>query len=244
MGRLIESVALQRGHDVVCRIDVDNQEEFDSPAFRSADVAIEFTGPSSAYENIVRAVEAGLRVVSGSTGWTAAHGDDVRRLCREQGKTLFWSSNFSLGVALFTALNRHLARLMNSFPTYDVRMSETHHVHKLDAPSGTAVSLAEDIVARLDRKTAWVKGTLQAPDGSVSGPTTHAAADLPIDSLRIGEVPGTHTIAYSSAADTISITHEAHNRSGFALGAVLAAEYTATHQGWLGMQDLFPFLAD
>ena len=244
MGRLIESVALQRGHDVVCRIDVDNQEEFDSPAFRSADVAIEFTGPASAYGNIVRAMEAGLRVVSGSTGWIAAHGDDVRRLCREQGKTLFWSSNFSLGVALFTALNRHLARLMNPFPTYDVRMTETHHVHKLDAPSGTAVSLAEDIVARLDRKTAWVKGTLQAPDGSVSGPTTHAAADLAIDSLRIGEVPGTHTIAYSSAADTISITHEAHNRSGFALGAVLAAEYTATRQGWLGMQDLFPFLAD
>lgn len=241
MGKEIERIARSRGHEVVCIVDINNQEELGGEAFRSADVAIEFTSPATAYGNCLKAFEAGVKVVSGSTGWMAEHGEEMQRLCREQGKTLFWSSNFSLGVALFSALNRYLAQIMNQFPGYEVSMSETHHVHKLDAPSGTAITLAEDILANLDRKQRWVKGTLLAPDGTLSGSTQCQPDELPISSVREGEVPGIHTIRYESEADSITITHDAKNRSGFALGAVLAAEFTAQHEGFLGMKDLFTF---
>ena len=242
MGREIERIARSRGHEIVCIIDLDNQNDFTSEAFRSADVAIEFTNPQAAYGNYLRAFEAGVKVVSGSTGWLKDHGDDVRRLCTDEGKTLFWSSNFSLGVAIFSAVNKYLARIMNQFPEYDVAMEETHHIHKLDAPSGTAITLAEGIIENLDRKTRWVKGTLQAPDGTVTGTTQCAPDELPVSAIRRDEVPGIHSIRYDSAADGITITHDAKNRSGFALGAVLAAEYTAQHTGLLTMEDLFPFL--
>ena len=242
MGKQIERIARSRGHEIVSIIDLDNQQDFNSEAFRSADVAIEFTNPQAAYGNYLRAFEAGVKVVSGSTGWLKDHGDDVRRLCTEEGKTLFWASNFSLGVAIFSAVNKYLARIMNQFPEYDVTMEETHHVHKLDAPSGTAITLAEGILDNLDRKTSWVKGTLLAPDGTLSGSTQCAPEELPISSIRRDEVPGIHSIRYDSEADSITITHDAKNRHGFALGAVLAAEYTATHEGFLGMEDLFPFL--
>ena len=241
MGKEIERIARSRGHEIVSIIDLDNQQDFTSEAFRSADVAIEFTNPQAAYGNYLRAFEAGVKVVSGSTGWLKDHADEVRRLCTEGGKTLFWASNFSLGVAIFSAVNKYLARIMNQFPEYDVTMEETHHIHKLDAPSGTAITLAEGIVDSLDRKTRWVKGTLQAPDGTVSGTTQCAPEELPISSIRRDEVPGIHSI-YDSAADSITITHDAKNRGGFALGAVLAAEYTAQHTGLLTMEDLFPFL--
>ncbi|MDR0940503.1 MAG: 4-hydroxy-tetrahydrodipicolinate reductase [Mediterranea sp.] len=244
MGKEIEKIALRRGHAIVSVIDLDNQEEFGSAAFRSADVAIEFTNPMAAYGNYMRTFNAGVKLVSGSTGWMAEHGEEIRRLCAEGGKTLFWSSNFSLGVTLFSAVNRYLARIMNQFPAYDVTMSETHHVHKLDAPSGTAITLAEEIVHDLDRKTKWVKGTLRAPDGTLTGNAACAPDELPVSSIRKGEVFGLHTIRYESEADIISITHDAKNRGGFALGAVLAAEYTAGHEGYLGMADLFPFLND
>lgn len=242
MGREIERIARSRGHEIVCIIDLDNQNDFTSEAFRSADVAIEFTNPQAAYGNYLRAFEAGVKVVSGSTGWLKDHGDDVRRLCTDEGKTLFWASNFSLGVAIFSAVNKYLARIMNQFPEYDVAMEETHHIHKLDAPSGTAITLAEGIIENLDRKTRWVKGTLQAPDGTVTGSTQCAPDELPVSAIRRDEVPGIHSIRYDSAADSITITHDAKNRSGFALGAVLAAEYTAQHTGLLTMEDLFPFL--
>ena len=242
MGKEIERIARSRGHEIVSIIDVNNTEDFDSPAFRSAQVAIEFTNPASAYANCLRAMDAGVKVVSGSTGWMNEHADEMRRLCTEQGRTLFWSSNFSLGVAIFSAVNKYLARIMNQFPGYDVSMTETHHVHKLDAPSGTAITLAEGIIENLDRKTRWVKGTLLSPDGTLTGTTACAPDELPISSIREGEVPGIHSIRYDSEADSITITHDAKNRSGFALGAVLAAEYTTNHQGWLGMDDLFPFL--
>ncbi|OUP11286.1 4-hydroxy-tetrahydrodipicolinate reductase [Mediterranea sp. An20] len=242
MGREIERIARSRGHEIVCIIDLDNQNDFTSEAFRSADVAIEFTNPQAAYGNYLRAFEAGVKVVSGSTGWLKGHGDDVRRLCTDEGKTLFWASNFSLGVAIFSAVNKYLARIMNQFPEYDVAMEETHHIHKLDAPSGTAITLAEGIIENLDRKTRWVKGTLQAPDGTVTGTTQCAPDELPVSAIRRDEVPGIHSIRYDSAADSITITHDAKNRSGFALGAVLAAEYTAQHTGLLTMEDLFPFL--
>ena len=242
MGKQIESIARSRGHEIVSIIDLDNQQDFNSEAFRSANVAIEFTNPQAAYGNYLRAFEAGVKVVSGSTGWLKDRGDDVRRLCNEEGKTLFWASNFSLGVAIFSAVNKYLARIMNQFPEYDVTMEETHHVHKLDAPSGTAITLAEGILDNLDRKTSWVKGTLLAPDGTLSGSTQCAPEELPISSIRRDEVPGIHSIRYDSDADSITITHDAKNRSGFALGAVLAAEYTAQHTGLLTMEDLFPFL--
>ena len=152
MGHMIETICKERGHNIVCIIDVDNQQDFDSPEFASADVAIEFTSPTAAYANYLRAFKAGVKVVSGSTGWMKDHADDVKRMCKEEGKTLFWASNFSIGVAIFSAVNRYLARIMNSFPQYDVRMEETHHIHKLDAPSGTAITLAEEIIDDLDRK--------------------------------------------------------------------------------------------
>ncbi len=241
MGRMIEQIALSRGHEIVCVIDIDNQEDFESEAFASADVAIEFTSPMAAYGNYLKAFAKNVKVVSGSTGWMAEHGDDVRRMCTEEGQTLFWASNFSIGVAIFSAVNRYLARIMNSFPQYDVAMEETHHIHKLDAPSGTAITLAEEIVDQLDRKQKWVKGTLLAPDGTTSGSCAHADDELPVSSIRRDEVPGIHSISYDSEADCITITHDAHSRKGFALGAVLAAEYTAEHQGLLTTSDLFKF---
>lgn len=242
MGKEIEKIALNRGHEIVCIIDINNQEDFESAAFTSADVAIEFTNPMVAYTNYMKTFKAGVKLVSGSTGWLEEHGEEVKRLCTEGGKTLFWSSNFSLGVAIFSAVNQYLAKIMNQFPAYDVSMSETHHIHKLDAPSGTAITLAEGILQHLDRKTQWVKGTLLAADGSQSGSTNCANNELCINSIREGEVPGIHNIRYDSEADSITITHDAKNRRGFALGAVLAAEYTSTHEGFLGMSDLFPFL--
>ena len=242
MGKELEKAALSRGHEIVCIIDVDNQEDFESEAFKSADVAIEFTNPMVAYSNYMKAFKAGVKLVSGSTGWMAEHGEEIKKLCTEGGKTLFWSSNFSLGVAIFSSVNKYLAKIMNQFPGYDVTMSETHHIHKLDAPSGTAITLAEGILENMDRKDKWVKGTLLAPDGTVSGTDTCASNEFPIDSIRGGEVFGIHTIRYESEVDSISITHDAKNRGGFVLGAILAAEYTAQHEGYLGMSDLFPFL--
>ena len=228
MGKMIEQIAISRGHEIVSIIDIDNQEDFDSPEFASADVAIEFTAPHVAYNNYLKAWEHNVKVVSGSTGWLKEHGDDVRKACSDGGKTLFWASNFSIGVAIFSAVNRYLAKLMNQFPQYDVELEETHHVHKLDHPSGTAITLAEEIVEALDRKEGWAEET--------TDPKL-----LRVDDIRRGEVPGIHTIRYDSEADLITITHDAHNRKGFALGAVLAAEYTAKHQGLLTTSDLFQF---
>ena len=241
MGKEIEKVAVARGHKIVSIIDIDNQDDFGSEAFKSADVAIEFTNPTVAYDNYMRTFAAGVKLVSGSTGWMDKHGDEVKELCTKGGKTLFWSSNFSLGVAIFSAVNNYLAKIMNSFPAYEVSMTETHHVHKLDAPSGTAITLAEGILENMNRKNKWVKGTLTAPDGTVSGSAECAENEFPVNSIREGEVFGIHTVRYDSEADSISITHDAKNRKGFALGAVLAAEYTSKHEGLLGMSDLFQF---
>ena len=241
MGKMIEEIARQRGHEIVSIIDIDNLQDFDSPEFASADVAIEFTAPQAAYGNYLRAFSHNVKVVSGSTGWMNDHNADVERMCNEEGKTLFWASNFSIGVAIFSAVNRYLAKIMNGFPQYDVEMEEVHHVHKLDAPSGTAITLAEEIVEVIDRKKDWTKGVLHAPDGTVSGSADVAADLLRIDSIRRDEVPGIHAIKYDSEADCITITHDAHSRRGFALGAVLAAEYTKDHEGLLTISDMFKF---
>lgn len=242
MGRMIEQIAKDRGHEIVCVIDVDNQQDFDSEAFKSADVAIEFTNPTAAYGNYLKAFIHNVKVVSGSTGWMKEHGDDVRRMCSaEGGQTLFWASNFSVGVAIFSAVNRYLAKIMNGFPQYDVRMEETHHIHKLDAPSGTAITLAEEIISDVDRKKEWVKGVQRLADGSVEGSNDVAADQLAIESIRRDEVPGIHSVVYDSDADCITITHDAHSRKGFAMGAVLAAEYTKDHSGLLTISDMFKF---
>ena len=226
MGHTIERLAPTRGHRIVATIDVNNCEAaFASDTFRHADVAIEFTGPQTAYDNILRCLRAGLPVVSGSTGWTARM-DELKAHCHELSGAFFYASNFSLGMNLFFAINDRLAELMNAYPNYDVSLTETHHIHKLDAPSGTAITLAEDIIRRVDRKTRWVKGEAEAAD------------ELGVRSVRQGEVPGTHEVIYDSTADTIRITHEAKNRDGFALGALLAAEFIRGRKGVFGMQDL------
>jgi dihydrodipicolinate reductase len=241
MGHMIEEIARQRGHEIVCIIDVNNPEDFDSEAFSSADVAIEFTNPTAAYSNYLKAFKHHVKVVSGSTGWMKDHKADVEALTKDGQQTLFWASNFSIGVAIFEAVNRYLAKIMNGFPQYDVTMEEVHHVHKLDAPSGTAITLAEEIIENLDRKTEWVKGFQHHADGKEEG-TNHVSPEkIPIASIRRDEVPGIHSIQYNSDADAITITHDAHNRKGFALGAVLAAEYTKDHTGLLTTSDLFKF---
>ena len=241
MGKTIEKIAIERGHEIVSIIDVDNREDFDSEAFRSADVAIEFTAPAVAFDNCMKAMDAGVKVVSGSTGWYQQNVEIMRRRCEDEGKTLFWSSNFSLGVAIFSAVNKYLAKIMSRFDNYNVKMEETHHIHKLDAPSGTAITLAEGILENIGHKFSWVMGDLTNPDGTITKGNVPKATEIKIDAIRRDEVPGIHTITYSSGEDTITITHDAHNRNGFALGAVIAAEYTAEHSGLLGMKDLMDF---
>jgi len=228
MGKTIERIALERGHEIVSVIDIDNLDDFESAAFKSADVAIEFTVPKVALSNYRRAFAAGVAVVSGTTGWT----DELPALKKEideTGKTLFWSSNFSLGVNIFMAVNKYLATIMNQFPNYNVEMTEVHHTQKLDAPSGTAITLAEGILENLNRKTDWVKETQTKPE------------EMAIKSIREGQVPGIHTIRYESEVDSIEITHDAKSREGFALGAVVAAEFTAGKKGLLGMGDMLKF---
>ena len=241
MGQMIEEIALSRGHEIVSIIDVDNRDDFNTPAFRSAEVAIEFTAPQAAYDNICAAFEQGVKVVSGSTGWIGQYGEEMRQRCWNDGKTLLWSSNFSVGVAIFRALNRRLAQMMNAYPQYDVSLQETHHIHKLDAPSGTGITLAEQIVCELDRKEGWQRGIIRHADGTKEGSTMCPGDKVRVDVIRSGEVPGIHTITYDSPEDCISITHSAHSRRGFALGAVLAAEFVGEHEGWLTIEDLFNF---
>ena len=228
MGKTIERIAIERGHEVVCKIDVDNQSDFESEAFASADVAIEFTAPSVAVSNYRKAWKAGVAVVSGTTGWNAQL-PEIKAEIEANDYTLFWTSNFSLGVNIFFELNKYLAKIMNRFPNYNVEISETHHIHKLDAPSGTAITLAEGILEHLDRKNEWVLGK-KATEKQIA-----------IEAIREGEVAGIHTIKYGSDADSIEITHHSYNREGLALGAVLAAEFTYGKKGFLNMQDMLKF---
>ena len=229
MGRMIERLAIERGHEITCRIDIDNQSDFLGDAFRRSDVAIEFTTPATAPANIDRCFEAGVPVVCGSTGWVnekarLADGTETNMLrlmqhrCEAGEGTLLWASNFSIGVNIFMAINRYLAQIMNSFPQYAPSMTEIHHVHKLDHPSGTAITLAEQIVENTDRFSGWAEHP---------GPGI-----IEISHERQGEVPGIHTIRWDSDVDDISITHSAKSREGFALGAVMAAEWLADKKGF------------
>ena len=206
---------------------VDNQNDFTSEAFKSADVAIEFTMPTVAIQNYRKAFEVHVPVVSGTTGWLE-HLPEIKNAC-ENGATFFYASNFSLGVNIFFAVNKYLAKIMKGFPSYQVKIEETHHIHKLDAPSGTAITLAEDIIKTIGRKNKWT-GNLDAKDDEIE-----------IKSIREGEIPGIHTVIYESDVDTIKITHDAKSREGFALGAVIAAEFTCGKKGFLTMQDMLKF---
>ena len=229
MGHIIERIALERGHEIVSKVDVDNQEEFESAAFASADVAIEFTIPVKAVENYRKAWAAGVPVVSGTTGWNAVL-PELKEEIAEKGYTLFWASNFSLGVNLFFELNKRLAAMMNRYVNYVVAMTEIHHTEKIDAPSGTAITLAEGILENLDRKKEWVL---------VDSQQSTVNSQLGIEALREGKVPGTHIVKYDSAVDTITIMHEAKSREGFALGAVVAAEFlVGKPAGFYSMSDL------
>jgi 4-hydroxy-tetrahydrodipicolinate reductase len=226
MGHEIEKIARERGHKIVSIIDINNQEDFDSTEFLfSTEVAIEFTCPETAFTNYQKCFERNIPVVAGTTGWLK-HLDDVKKECKKNDQTFFYASNYSIGVNIFFAVNKYLAKIMNDFPQYDVRMEETHHIHKLDSPSGTGISLAEGILEHIDRKSQWKEKTKGNAD------------DLLIHSIREGDVPGIHEIIYESEADMIRIKHDAKNRKGFALGAVLAAEFTKGKTGFLTMNDM------
>ncbi|MCL2649921.1 MAG: 4-hydroxy-tetrahydrodipicolinate reductase [Candidatus Azobacteroides sp.] len=228
MGKEIEKIALDRGHEIVSIIDINNLQDFDSDAFKSAEVAIEFTQPQTAFNNYRKCFERNVPVVAGTTGWLE-NMPEIKTACEKEGKTFFYASNYSVGVNIFFAVNKYLAKIMNQFPGYDVRMEETHHIHKLDAPSGTAITLAEGILENISKKNKWVKGRESQPD------------ELGIRSIREGEAPGIHEIIYESEVDIISIKHDAKNRKGLALGAVIAAEFTKGKKGFLTMNDIFNF---
>lgn len=226
MGHEIEKVLLERGHTVSFIIDVDNRDILHSDDFRSVDVAIEFTTPSTAFDNVAGCLRAGVPVVSGTTGWNDQI-DDAKEICRKENGTLFWTSNFSIGVNIMFLVNKYLAKLMSSFPEYGVSMTEIHHTRKKDAPSGTAVTLAEGIMENMGgRISSWVNHETLSP------------SSLGIVSVREGDVPGTHEIKYESQADTITLCHSAKGRRGLVLGAVIAAEYAACHKGVLSMGDI------
>lgn len=229
MGKEIEKIALSRGHEVVAKIDpIATGEDFDDGNFEKADVAIEFTIPKVAFSNYQKCFEYNKPVVSGTTGWLDKL-PEVKEACDNKGQTFFYASNFSVGVNILFELNRHLARIMNNREEYDVSMTEVHHTQKLDAPSGTAISLAEDLLENIDRKKEWKLDKGEQP------------GDLVIKAEREGDVPGIHTVKYESDVDEISIHHSAKSRKGFALGAVLAAEYAADNKGFLGMRDMLKF---
>ena len=228
MGHLIKDIAENRGHKIVCTIDVNNTDAFNSDDFRSADVAIEFTTPGTAVSNILASFAAGVPVVSGTTGWLDAL-PDIKDICQKGKGTLLYGSNFSIGVNIFMAVNRYLAKVMNDFPEYNPSMTEIHHIHKLDHPSGTAITLANELVAEVDRIEKWEE---PQPGKKIKENV------LPIDHIREGEVPGTHIITWDSPVDKISISHEAKSRQGFALGAVKAAEWLKGKKGYFTIGDM------
>lgn len=225
MGKAIEAIALERGHEVVLKIDESNTADFNQENIAQADVAIEFTGPHTAYENIRKAIELGIPLVSGSTGWLDKM-KEVEQLCAEKNGAFIYASNFSVGVNLFFELNKKLAALMHPHKEYNVSLEEIHHTQKKDAPSGTAITLAEGVMETYQAMTKWVNDTAPQP------------GELLIVSKRIDPDPGTHTIRYTSEIDDITITHSAHSRKGFALGAVVAAEFLKDKKGIFTMKEV------
>lgn len=225
MGKAIEKIALDRGHEITMKIHRNNQDELNVENLKNADVVIDFSIPDSAKGNILMAIEAKTPIVSGTTGWLDDY-NEVAKLCVAQGSAFLYASNFSLGVNLFFELNKRLAKLMNGHDQYQIDMTEIHHTQKLDAPSGTAISLAEQITDENNIKNKWTLNEQATSE------------EIKIDALREGKVPGTHIVNYSSEIDTITIKHEAHSREGFAFGAVIAAEWIQNKQGVFSMHDV------
>lgn len=226
MGKAIEEIALAQHHEIVLRIDLNNAADFTAEKLALADVAIEFTGPHSAVENILKCLSFGIPVISGSTGWLD-HWDKVVNYCAEQNGTFIYSSNYSIGVNLFFEVNQHLANLMEQYPSYDIFLKEIHHTQKKDAPSGTAITLAEQVLKFISRKTSWTNESVK-PNSNL----------LEITSERVDPAPGTHYVKYSSAIDDIEIIHTAHNRTGFAGGAVSAAQFAIGKKGIFTMKEV------
>jgi 4-hydroxy-tetrahydrodipicolinate reductase len=225
MGRIIETVAQSRGHHIVLRIDLENADDLNADNISKADVAIEFTGPHSAFSNLDKCIELGIPTVSGSTGWLDNY-TAIEKKCTDKNGSFLYASNFSVGVNIFFEINKRLAQLMGAQPEYDVTVTEIHHTQKKDAPSGTAITLAEQVLEAVPRKQRWVNHISDNPE------------DLEIISERTDPYPGLHKVTYRSAIDDIEITHNAHNRNGFALGAVLAAEYIKDKKGIFTMKEV------
>ncbi len=226
MGKAIEALAEPQGVDIAWKITQDNRDKINTDLLRTADVVIEFTRPEAAFKNVMACLEAGVPVVSGTTGWLEQLAE-AENWCRENQGAFLWASNFSVGVNLFFALNRYLARLMNSRLEYDPAVTEIHHIHKLDAPSGTARTLTSDLLQNLDRKQNWQLH-----------PTPAAANEIPVTAIRENEVPGTHRICWQSPVDEITIEHRAFSRTGFASGALLAANWLKGKTGVYRMEDV------
>jgi 4-hydroxy-tetrahydrodipicolinate reductase len=225
MGKVIEKVAESRGHNIVVRIDVNNHQEFDNLTHSNVDVVIEFSHPSSAFQNVKACLEKGFPVVCGTTGWLE-NKPEVEAFAIEKDGAFFWTSNYSIGVNLFFELNKTLAKLMAPQKQYSVSTTEIHHTEKKDAPSGTAITLAEGIIHHSENKTKWISNEIPQPN------------EVAIWSAREGKVPGTHIVKYISDIDQIEISHVAHGREGFALGAVIAAEWIVGKKGVFGMKEL------
>jgi 4-hydroxy-tetrahydrodipicolinate reductase len=225
MGKVIEKIALSRGHQIVARIDVNNRHEFEALSSSQVDAVIEFSHPSSAFQNVTLCIEKGIPVVCGTTGWLEDK-PKVEALALAKGGTFFWSSNYSIGVNIFFQLNKMLAKLLSPQKQYSVSTTEIHHTEKKDSPSGTAITIAEGLIENLEGKDKWVNNELAAEN------------EIPIWSAREGKVPGTHLVKYISDIDQIEISHVAHGREGFALGAVIAAEWIVDKKGVFGMKEL------
>ncbi|MCU0468355.1 MAG: 4-hydroxy-tetrahydrodipicolinate reductase [Arcicella sp.] len=224
MGKVIERIAQSRGHEIVARIDVNNREDFDKLSKTEVDAVIEFSHPSSAFDNVKACIEKGFSVVCGTTGWLEKK-PEIEQLTLQKEGAFFWSSNYSIGVNLFFELNKTLARLMAPQKQYTVSTTEIHHTEKKDSPSGTAITIAEGIIENSD-KTTWINNEIPKPE------------EVAIWSAREGKVPGTHIVKYISDIDQIEIAHIAHGREGFALGAVIAAEWIVGKKGVFGMKEL------
>ncbi len=238
MGKIIEKIATDRKHSIVLKIDYDNQHELTTENLKKADVVIEFTTPGSVLSNIKQCFDAGVPVVVGTTGWYE-HIPQIKAQCEGSNNTMLYASNFSVGVNIFFHVNKILARLMNKYSYYDVQVEEIHHMQKLDSPSGTAITIAEGIIDNMDRKKDWVN--VLTADGEDADDSNIKNEQLLIESFRIDSVPGTHTVIYDSEVDSIEFKHTAHNRNGFALGAVLAAEWVHGKKGFFSVEEMFDF---
>ncbi|MBL7856413.1 MAG: 4-hydroxy-tetrahydrodipicolinate reductase [Cyclobacteriaceae bacterium] len=225
MGKTIERIAIERGHHISAKIDIDNHHELEKA---QGDVAIEFSHPDAAFENVRKCIQRNIPVVCGTTGWLTRK-PEIEALCTQHDGAFFYASNYSLGVNIFFKVNEYIARMMNNFPDYEIAMNEIHHTEKKDSPSGTAITLAEGVLKHVARKKKWVNEDTEAND------------EIAIKSFRIDDIPGTHVVNYSSAVDDIEIRHTAHSREGFARGAVLVAEWIRDKKGPLNMDDFLKF---